>query len=432
MPQPPIPQFGDLSPELIRQQLRRLLEHPLFTNSRRYPVLLAFVVEQTLLGRADELRERMIGAEAFGRTADYDVALDPIVRITAAEVRKRLVQYYYDSAHAAELIISLPLGSYHPSFQLPESASAAVAALSASPAPSADPSPSPAAASAASGTSSEPGSEIDAAAASHSTKSAGPKFPRPHWLAIFLSAIFAALIGFFAAFLPIFHRPSELDRFWSPIAASPARATFCLGRPGEILAQHLPPQPQIPSTGDLLLPDVLSLARTLQPLAATPAKSSAAFRLLPASEADLSQLREGPIVLIGAYDNVWAMRLTAQLPFGFDYDARGNERISDRRAASRRSWQLQWDSSGHHILTDVALVARFRDSITGQPVILLGGISASGTEAASELLTQPELLHQLLAQLPADWPNRNLAAILSTQLLDDHPGAPRILATATW
>ena len=74
----------------IRQQLKRLLAHPLFTNSKRYPVLLAYTVEQALLGNASELKERTIGVEAFGGRPDYDVNLDPVVRTTAAEVRKRL------------------------------------------------------------------------------------------------------------------------------------------------------------------------------------------------------------------------------------------------------------------------------------------------------------------------------------------------------
>src|SRR5580698_6505558 len=75
----------------VREQLKRLLAHPLFTNSKRYPVLLAFTVEQTLLGHANELKERTIGVDAFGRELSYDVNLDPVVRTTAAEVRRRLV-----------------------------------------------------------------------------------------------------------------------------------------------------------------------------------------------------------------------------------------------------------------------------------------------------------------------------------------------------
>src|SRR5271168_16309 len=102
---------------LVREQLGRLVAHPLFTNSKRYPVLLTYIVEQTLLGNAGDLKERTIGVEAFGREPRYDVNLDPVVRTTAAEVRKRLIQYYYSTDHAGELVIELPLGSYVPSFR---------------------------------------------------------------------------------------------------------------------------------------------------------------------------------------------------------------------------------------------------------------------------------------------------------------------------
>src|ERR1700758_5864708 len=104
---------------LVREQLRRLVAHPLFTNSKRYPVLLAYTVEQALLGNAGELKERTIGVEAFGREPTYDVNVDPVVRTTAAEVRKRLIQYYYNPDHAGELVIELPVGSYIPTFREP-------------------------------------------------------------------------------------------------------------------------------------------------------------------------------------------------------------------------------------------------------------------------------------------------------------------------
>src|SRR6201996_2260252 len=112
-----------LDPAAIREQLERLLAHPLFANSKRYPALLGYVVEQTLLGNASELKERSIGIEVFGRSPSYDANADPVVRITAGEVRKRLSQYYYDSSHAGELVIELPIGSYVPVFRAQEQAS---------------------------------------------------------------------------------------------------------------------------------------------------------------------------------------------------------------------------------------------------------------------------------------------------------------------
>lgn len=104
-------------PAAVRAQLERLLVHPLFANSKRYPALLAYVAEQTLLGNASELKERSIGIEVFGRSPSYDANADPIVRITAGEVRKRLSQYYYDASHEGELVVELPIGSYVPVFR---------------------------------------------------------------------------------------------------------------------------------------------------------------------------------------------------------------------------------------------------------------------------------------------------------------------------
>src|SRR5580693_1020463 len=113
----------------IRLQLERLLIHPLFANSKRYPALLGYVVEQTLLGNASELKERSIGIEVFGRSPSYDANADPVVRITAGEVRKRLTQYYYDSTHDGEVVIELPIGSYVPVFHAPEPSPQAPAEL---------------------------------------------------------------------------------------------------------------------------------------------------------------------------------------------------------------------------------------------------------------------------------------------------------------
>src|SRR5215471_19335383 len=101
-----------------RSQLAKMLAHPLFANSKRYPTLLRHVVECSLDGRTENLKERTLGIEVFGRKADYDTNLDPVVRITAGEIRKRIAQYYHDPEHESELRIDLPPGSYAPLFHL--------------------------------------------------------------------------------------------------------------------------------------------------------------------------------------------------------------------------------------------------------------------------------------------------------------------------
>src|ERR1700735_2280108 len=91
----------------IQEQLERLLVNPHFSHSRRFPSFLRFVVEQTLSGQMDLLKERTLGIEIFGRDADYDTASDPIVRVTAAGIRERIAQYYQEPGHESELRVSL-------------------------------------------------------------------------------------------------------------------------------------------------------------------------------------------------------------------------------------------------------------------------------------------------------------------------------------
>src|ERR1700691_3533749 len=94
----------------IQEQLERLLVNPHFSHSRRFPSFLRFVVEQTLSGQTDLLKERTLGIEIFGRNADYDTASDPMVRVTATKIRKRSAQSYQEPGHENELRVSLPSG----------------------------------------------------------------------------------------------------------------------------------------------------------------------------------------------------------------------------------------------------------------------------------------------------------------------------------
>src|SRR5690348_3794703 len=115
--------------DAVREQLERILAHPLFRHSRRYPAMLRYVVEHRLSGDCDNLKERILGIEVFGRDAAYDSNVDPVVRTSACEIRKRIAQYYDEPAHQAELRIDLPAGSYVPEFHWPEPALTLAAGL---------------------------------------------------------------------------------------------------------------------------------------------------------------------------------------------------------------------------------------------------------------------------------------------------------------
>jgi TolB-like protein len=118
-PTDPVSRPDGLSPEgagLVRDHLKEVIASRAFAGSKRAQDFLQLIVEHALAGRFDSLRERMIGAEMFGRPIDYDTANDAVVRVKATEVRRKLAQYYQESEKKSAVRIELPIGSYVPNF----------------------------------------------------------------------------------------------------------------------------------------------------------------------------------------------------------------------------------------------------------------------------------------------------------------------------
>src|ERR1039458_7270814 len=101
---------------LIRQHLKEVLASHVFVASKRTQDFLELIVAHALEGGFDQLRERMIGAEMFGRPLSYDTGSDSIVRVKATDVRKKLAQYYAETKEQPPIRIELPSGSYVPRF----------------------------------------------------------------------------------------------------------------------------------------------------------------------------------------------------------------------------------------------------------------------------------------------------------------------------
>lgn len=403
----------------IREQLERLLTSAAFAKSKRCQVLLAYVVEQTLLGHAAELKERSIGVEAFGLAPSYNTNEQNVVRIAAGDVRKRLTQYYYDPEHRGELVLELPTGSYVPVFREPERSADAAAAA--------------------------PAEEV----VSDAVAAGGPvpgRLWRLRWLIIAGAGITVVLAGGAGLLAGLrYHAdpapPSNFDRFWAPVTEAANPTTFCLGEPAKNIdvgsldsfdAPVSTPKPEplyfrLHYSGNLALADVITLTRTVAALAS----QHKAFRVVPASEATFAQLREGPFVLIGAFDNIWTLRVTQKLRFGFESQD-GVALLVDRKSHSKTTWATAWDLPYQKLSRDYAIVARIHDRTTGQPVIIAAGISEEGTEAAGEILYNPEYLDSLLAKAPPDWEQKNLEAVIETQVIEGHAGPPNILAVETW
>ncbi len=107
-----------ISEEAVRAQLRRLVASPQLTHACALAKLLRFVVEETLGGRGDLLKETRLGVEVFGRPpGSYDAAIDPIVRVQMGRLRARIHAYYAGAGLNDPVVIDIPKGTYVPTFR---------------------------------------------------------------------------------------------------------------------------------------------------------------------------------------------------------------------------------------------------------------------------------------------------------------------------
>ena len=99
----------------MRSQLDKVLASEPFLRSERLRGFLRFVVEETLSGRGETLKEAVLAHELYGKEANFDGATNPIVRVDARRLRDKLREYY---AHQTgdPVVIALPKGSYVPTF----------------------------------------------------------------------------------------------------------------------------------------------------------------------------------------------------------------------------------------------------------------------------------------------------------------------------
>ena len=111
------PLDGDISLRAIQAAVDKVLAVKRFSNSSRHSEFLRFTVGEALAGRADNLKEYVLGLEVFHRRDSFDPRLSPIVRVGASRVRAKLRAYYENEGANDPVLIEFPTGSYVPIFR---------------------------------------------------------------------------------------------------------------------------------------------------------------------------------------------------------------------------------------------------------------------------------------------------------------------------
>ncbi|PWU08527.1 MAG: hypothetical protein C5B51_07735 [Terriglobia bacterium] len=394
----------------IRNQLERILAHPQFRNSKRYPALLKHVVERTLEGRADSLKERTIGIEVFGRKPDYDTNLDHAVRTSAGEVRKRLAQYYVESDREGEIRIELPAGSYVPQFRrLPQRENNWALHIAQEPA--------------------------DGSLETPEAVGAIPPKRRLWRIGILPLAVVTVIVAAIAWTRANWSPQSGFEQFWAPVSASANPITLCIGPAvPEDARQTLADSTAPPTVLGIHNRDRVAFfdAVTLSRLTALLAEKGKRFRTLYSPQISLADLRQGPVILIGAFDNDWTLRLTGPLRYRFQQDLVSDIlSIRDEQNPNRNDWKVDGRLPYLELTEDYSIVSRVSDPTTGETVIVVAGITKYGTLSAGEFLTGSRL-DEVARYAPPDWRRKNVQVVLGTKVVRGSPGPPRILATYFW
>lgn len=401
----PMVPASELDKAAILAQLERLTANPYFHHSKRYPSFLKFVFQETLEGRGENLKERTLGMEVFGRSPDYDTTNDPIVRVTAAEIRKRIAQYYQEPGHADEIRVSLPSGSYIPHFQRPSE--------TAPPFREADEAVTPPA-------------ESAAAAPSRASLS------RRLWTAMAAVVLLGIMAGAWQ-----WMRRSSIDEFWQPFTHSGSPVLFCIADQSYFSTITLrdagDPQRQ-KVLNDRMVTVIIDDISPLVDIAGMLQARGKSYTVKGESQTTLTDLRQGPSVFIGAFDNSWTLRATAPLRFHFANNADMSEFwIEDRNNPTGKQYLLDRTvQQGTGTYKDFAIVARMQDPNTDRPVVIAAGLARGGTVAAGEFLVNADHLRELDNVAPKDWQKKNIEVVLETQVIDGRSGPPRIVATHVW
>ena len=403
---------------LILSELALILESAPFRSSKRYPTMLEYCVRHTLDGETEKLRERQLGIVLFSRTPGYETSSDPIVRMGASEIRKRLAQYYDIAGDQARVRISLPPGSYVAEFRFLEPSHVV-------PPAGIQPEAFPEAASLAPHITAQP---IDGEQQS-ATVRLKRRYSVPVFVQIFGSVAIIALCIWTAMGL---QSRRQLPIFWQDfVSAGHGQVLAVVGqlvpRADDKLTDSDPPlSSDIYRTNHYVsIGDASSAMRACLVLA----RIGADCQMKAVSTTDLSNVHARPVLFVGAYNNSWVLRVTQTLPYRFGEQS--CKCILDSKNGSRVG-AVDFSMPRERITTDYSIVARFNSDITDGPVVVIAGIGPMSTEAAAEFSSIPERSKELFALAPKGWKGTNVEAVLATEVVNGIPGHTRILKTAFW
>ena len=415
---------GDL--KNVRDQLERILDDPHFKGSKRYTRFLRFVVEETLSGNSDGIKERSLGIAVFDRLVDYDTNSDSIVRVAASEVRKRLAQYYDSPGRDQELRIELPPGSYTAEFRLGRHHNSDATNVVEN--------------------YSSPSLETESVARADVTSDRSDTRIRDRsnqrtlkrtliYTLVLVAACFGgALLERLVPWPPT--EPEALSVLWGPVVEKTDSVLICVG---QVSAQYLRATSESAQTAapteTVFAPDILltSDATSATKVSAVIGRMGGSPRMLGADATNFTDLQTTSGVLLGAFNNPWTMRLQAPLRYQFVRNATDQTySIVDTKHPDSRLYQIDRTRPYNQSTQDYGIVARFLSPTTERETVIIAGIGANGTLAATSMATDERFFGELVRSAGKNAAKKNIEILVTTQIIENRTGPPKVLDVQYW
>jgi hypothetical protein len=376
------------------------------------------VVEKSLDGLADQLKERTLGVEVFGRHPDYDTNADPVVRFSAGEIRKRIAQYYHETTEESEIQIELPLGSYTPEFRIRLTPSEPAQGLAPEPLPLET-----------TDIIELPFHSDNSRAVERSVTKPTQAYPKKplHLLFILSMGLLLTLMSLGAYLVYRARSLNQSEQLWGPLVQTQGPVLIVVGSGS--LSAVLPEPPKTSLSDHMIGPYhhvSVSSAIAISRITTILEKHNKNHIIKEAPLTSLTDIRERPIILVGGLNNAWTLRLTDELRYQFVPGPQS--RIKDTKNPQNTAWSVDFSKPYTSVSVDYGIVARYHDTYTNGNVLILAGLGPYGTEAVSELVSSPQYLNQIEQQFSISLKEANLEMVVKTDVINGEAGPPQVVA----
>ncbi|HJQ23579.1 MAG TPA: hypothetical protein VKA60_06650 [Blastocatellia bacterium] len=456
---------SSVSPEEVRQALDHLLWSRYFVNAHKKQKFLRLICDYYLEGRAQDLNEHLLGYDVFGRDNSYNPSNDPIVRVFAHEIRKKLEAYYASEGAADPVRLEIPAGSYQPVFTRQKVAPAEATPAEATPRP--------------------------AAAVEAPPPPAAWRWPLSRILAGGVGlALVAAVLVLGLENRQLRQEVASAEAAKDPAAYGSVWATFLADKNPPLVILSNPPilrfinasdpestvknsiplsdeavealkdkfvtnpevaiKESVGPTGDSdeAVKSHVVVKRNLQSRLVLSTniytgmgeaiglhylgdffrRTSRSIQFKQSRTLSADDLKKHNVIMLGGvWVNAWSSKLTRNEDFAFTSKAT----IENRRpqAGEEREYIPQFDQRTGNLNIDYALITVKPNISEGNDVMMLAGVYSQGTEAAAEYVTHKEYLDQLNQRLQqAGSPPRYFQALLKVSVENGIPTTVSILA----